>query len=258
MTTNDKLAELAAFEVMPLLDALIDCDPDAAERIIERYLGRLALRKRLAAKKARAALEAEAKLAEPVALPSAEEIECTIGYRLPAYSLNLLLNLMRSYAAPAAPAPKRWVSTLEQALHAAHALTSEAAAPAAPAEPVAWGMRDKTTGLILDVICPDEHDSHAGDYTIPLYVAPCWTPEQVAKTQEIAAELKAKVKVKPEAAPAAPAPHPDTKDADRYRRICQSDWADRAHNDCSTYAEWKAMRDARLDAAIEASKGGAA
>lgn len=80
------------------------------------------------------------------------------------------------------------------------------AAPAAPAEPVAWGMRDKTTGLILDVICPDEHDSHAGDYTIPLYVAPCWTPEQVAKTQEIAAELKAKVKVKPEAAPAAPAP----------------------------------------------------
>jgi hypothetical protein len=36
-----------------------------------------------------------------------------------------------------------------------------------------------------------------------------WTPEQVARTQKIAAELKAKIKVKPEAAPAAPAPLTD-------------------------------------------------
>jgi len=64
-------------------------------------------------------------------------------------------------------------------------------------QPVAWGMRDKTTGLILDVICPDEHERHAGDYTVPLYTAN-WTPEQVAKTNELAAELKAKVKVKDE------------------------------------------------------------
>lgn len=42
----------------------------------------------------------------------------------------------------------------------------------AQAEPVAWGMRDKTTGLILDVICPDEHESFEGDYTVPLFAAP--------------------------------------------------------------------------------------
>lgn len=46
------------------------------------------------------------------------------------------------------------------------------AATPAPAEPVAWGMRDKTTGLILDVICPDEHESFEGDYTVPLFAAP--------------------------------------------------------------------------------------
>lgn len=68
-----------------------------------------------------------------------------------------------------------------------------AATPAAPAhvpeadfgniEPVAWGMRDKTTGLILDVICPDEHDSHEGDYTIPLYATPA-APAPVPLTDE--------------------------------------------------------------------------
>lgn len=46
------------------------------------------------------------------------------------------------------------------------------AATPAPVEPVAWGMRDKTTGLILDVICPDEHESFEGDYTVPLFAAP--------------------------------------------------------------------------------------
>ena len=45
------------------------------------------------------------------------------------------------------------------------------AATPAPVEPVAWGMRDKTTGLILDVICPDEHESFEGDYTVPLFAA---------------------------------------------------------------------------------------
>ena len=45
-------------------------------------------------------------------------------------------------------------------------------AQAQQAEPVAFGMRDKTTGLILDVICPDEHESYGGEYTIPLYEHP--------------------------------------------------------------------------------------
>jgi hypothetical protein len=38
-------------------------------------------------------------------------------------------------------------------------------------EPVAWGMKGED-GLILDVICPDEHDRVEGSYTIPLYTHP--------------------------------------------------------------------------------------
>ena len=34
-------------------------------------------------------------------------------------------------------------------------------------EPVAWGM--KKDGVILDVICPAEHDLEEGSYTVPLY-----------------------------------------------------------------------------------------
>ena len=37
-------------------------------------------------------------------------------------------------------------------------------------EPVAWGM-DKD-GVILDVICPAEHEREEGSYTIPLYTTP--------------------------------------------------------------------------------------
>jgi hypothetical protein len=37
-------------------------------------------------------------------------------------------------------------------------------------EPVAWGM--EKDGLILDVICPDEHEREEGGYTIPLYTTP--------------------------------------------------------------------------------------
>jgi len=37
-------------------------------------------------------------------------------------------------------------------------------------EPVAWGM--ETDGVILDVICPDEHEREEGEYTIPLYTHP--------------------------------------------------------------------------------------
>ena len=39
------------------------------------------------------------------------------------------------------------------------------------AEPVAWALC-REDGLILDVICPDEHDSYEGDYTLPLYLHP--------------------------------------------------------------------------------------
>jgi hypothetical protein len=42
------------------------------------------------------------------------------------------------------------------------------AAQPAPAEPVAWAMR-RPDGLVLDVITPEEHEHHAGKYTIPLY-----------------------------------------------------------------------------------------
>jgi len=38
-------------------------------------------------------------------------------------------------------------------------------------EPVAWGMKGED-GLILDVICPDEHERKEGSYTIPLYTHP--------------------------------------------------------------------------------------
>jgi hypothetical protein len=38
-------------------------------------------------------------------------------------------------------------------------------------EPVAWGMKGGD-GLILDVICPDEHAREEGSYTIPLYTHP--------------------------------------------------------------------------------------
>ena len=37
-------------------------------------------------------------------------------------------------------------------------------------EPVAWAMK-REDGLVLDVICPDEHDSHGGEYTVPLFLA---------------------------------------------------------------------------------------
>jgi hypothetical protein len=39
------------------------------------------------------------------------------------------------------------------------------------AEPVAWGM-PRPDGLILDVICPEEHARMPGQYTVPLYAHP--------------------------------------------------------------------------------------
>ena len=37
-------------------------------------------------------------------------------------------------------------------------------------KPVAWGM--EKDGVILDVICPDEHEREEGEYTIPVYTQP--------------------------------------------------------------------------------------
>jgi len=37
-------------------------------------------------------------------------------------------------------------------------------------EPVAWGM--EKDGVILDVICPEEHEREEGEYTTPLYTTP--------------------------------------------------------------------------------------
>jgi multidrug efflux pump subunit AcrA (membrane-fusion protein) len=37
--------------------------------------------------------------------------------------------------------------------------------------PCAFAMR-RDDGLVLDVICPDEHESHEGEYTLPLYSTP--------------------------------------------------------------------------------------
>jgi len=37
-------------------------------------------------------------------------------------------------------------------------------------EPVAWGMGKD--GVILDVICPAEHEREEGEYNIPLYTHP--------------------------------------------------------------------------------------
>lgn len=49
------------------------------------------------------------------------------------------------------------------------ALAASKQEPQAQAGPevVAWAM-ERTDGLVLDVICPDEHESHEGGYTIPL------------------------------------------------------------------------------------------
>lgn len=50
-------------------------------------------------------------------------------------------------------------------------------------EPVAWGMVNAETGLILDVICPEEHTREPGSYTVPLYTAPT-APAIPALTEE--------------------------------------------------------------------------
>ena len=38
-------------------------------------------------------------------------------------------------------------------------------------EPVAWAML-REDGLVLDVICPEEHPSYEGEYTLPLFTHP--------------------------------------------------------------------------------------
>ena len=38
-------------------------------------------------------------------------------------------------------------------------------------EPVAWAMK-RSDGLLLDLICPEEHESFEGQYKVPLYADP--------------------------------------------------------------------------------------
>jgi hypothetical protein len=55
-------------------------------------------------------------------------------------------------------------------------------------DPVAWGM--KKDGVILDVICPAEHEREEGEYTIPLYTTPqrTWVGLTDEDIQKLAAE----------------------------------------------------------------------
>lgn len=67
----------------------------------------------------------------------------------------------------------RWLPTIGQKGlrdYEADAITAIKAALEAKDEPVAWGM--EKDGVILDVICPAEHDREKGEYTIPLYTHP--------------------------------------------------------------------------------------
>ena len=50
-------------------------------------------------------------------------------------------------------------------------------------EPVAWGMLSK--GVIVDAICPEEHDEEEGDYTVALYDHPA--PLRELRDEEIIA-----------------------------------------------------------------------
>lgn len=69
------------------------------------------------------------------------------------------------------------LDALEKALEAeqAHAV-----------EPAAWGMMKN--GLMLDIICPDEHESFEGDYTIPLYTHPAPPLEYDQQAMELCEE----------------------------------------------------------------------
>jgi hypothetical protein len=62
---------------------------------------------------------------------------------------------------------------------AADAITAIRAALAEPDEPIAWAM-PRPDGLILDVICPEEHARMPGQYTVPLYTQPKAEQEPVA------------------------------------------------------------------------------
>ena len=47
-------------------------------------------------------------------------------------------------------------------------------------EPVAWGMQ-RSDGLLLDIITPEEHEAHEGKYTVPLYRHPSPQSQPVAR-----------------------------------------------------------------------------
>ena len=64
-----------------------------------------------------------------------------------------------------------WKDTPHTAHYVAELRKALDAEIAQSVEPVAWAMR-RADGLVLDVICPDEHESHEGEYKMPLYLHP--------------------------------------------------------------------------------------
>jgi len=61
-------------------------------------------------------------------------------------------------------------------------------------EPVAWGM--EKDGVILDVICPAEHEREEGEYTIPLYTTPRRKPLTLGQKQRLWSSVGDKLTLK--------------------------------------------------------------
>ena len=67
--------------------------------------------------------------------------------------------------------PSESISMTQDTWSKLHEAMTVLIAQPAEQEPVAWGL-PRPDGLILDVICPEEHDREPGQYTVPLYAAP--------------------------------------------------------------------------------------
>lgn len=228
-----------------------------------------------------AAYEAEAKPA-----PAPAELACDIQPRPLAYSLadyhramsegplhytwqdkphRLVYDLIaavRYYAAPAAPAMPNpgspeasamidsvmaeynWPSNTKNAARAGYvAATRLMAAPAAPAEPTLEMLKAGAAEWL-------KYGEREACYPLAQGFDKL-TPEDAIRRSRLTHVYRAML-----AAPAAPAPHPDTKDAERYR------WLRGENNDSAAAVvrdygiEDPAELDAFIDAAIAASKGG--
>ena len=77
---------------------------------------------------------------------------CNLAVAHEARDLALVQNLLKEYGL--------------QALDVVEAFKAQNGA-----EPVAWAMH-REDGLVFDVICPEEHQSYEGKYTLPLFTHP--------------------------------------------------------------------------------------